>query len=93
MLPAFEALQSAYTCKPHLAATREGRALQRVSDLVATLAQHSVDSRAALLSAWRRDGALSAHALLQLSPAHIRRTVVHRSSGVCSRAERVWSDA
>lgn len=60
--PAFTALVTSYNCKPSMAGTPEGRALQRISDLVLTLVQRSVDSKATLRAAWTLDGAFLRYA-------------------------------
>lgn len=73
VVPAFERLLPAYNCKPHMAATREGRALQRLSDFVSALAAANVDCRAALHRKWTSDGA---HWLGYLTAAWHSRTVL-----------------
>jgi hypothetical protein len=57
VVPTFAALKSCFNCKPQMVATREGRALQRLSDFASALAQARVDSKTALLDMWSKDGA------------------------------------
>jgi hypothetical protein len=59
VLPAVSQFAEGLNVRSSTLASREARALVRVSDLIQALLSQQVDSRAALAAAWQHDGELS----------------------------------
>jgi hypothetical protein len=53
--PSFGELVPFYNCKPQMVARKEGRALQRLSDIVVALARAHIDSSISLRAKWQED--------------------------------------